>query len=529
MTSNTKKFIIFAFIILLISATTSQILTTKVEAIAWFVLPAIFAVVGAGIGAAKASGGTCNLYTSPAGDSAELCESCQSNPVIKCTEYKCKSLGQQCQYLQKERECIHVARRDLTPPKIESCEARDGPTLKSCPVNFNELGCEITEAIPEFGLAAVRFTTDEFAQCRFSPREGVSFEASDKNSQWLRNALFSNEHFFGIDIGNVTEDLIKENCQGGEECIFNIRCRDQAEPPNTMNRDFFLKFNILEGPDLQPPIIVQTAVPSGVSIPVGRSEANFSMFVDDKSGSPACRSSRGRDKEFSQMEGNFTCNPQRNFEEQGYECTTKFTDLESRPESVFYFRCKDTAGNANQKGFQFIIKTSEPLSIESKQLPSGIVAFDKVEVKLTTNNEALCYYKIDQDKEVLFEQTNAVQHLTAIPTSNGNHNIKVRCIDDAGNEAGAEANFKTEFTRFPVIKKVYTDGSVLVIKVNQPATCSYSTTDRNFNFNDGKTMSSREGLTHTTLSADSDKATYHIKCKNEAEGSAPSPSYTIFP
>src|SRR3989344_9210659 len=115
--SQTKrKKIIFTVSIILIALI---LVLATVNAFWVIVIPA---VIGAIIGGTSAVGGTCNIYTAPAG--GNFCEAC-NNPLQTCTEYRCKSLGQNCQFLETESTCISVESDDTNPPQIVNCQAKD--------------------------------------------------------------------------------------------------------------------------------------------------------------------------------------------------------------------------------------------------------------------------------------------------------------------------------------------------------------------------------------------------------------------
>ena len=452
----TKTIIVTSLIILAVSIS-FQVLLTPVEGFAWFVLPIIFAVIGGAVGGAATSGGTCNVYTAPSGGTQEVCSQCQSNPLIECTEYKCKTLGQSCEFLTKERKCVAVELDDAIPPRITSCEAIN-INLAKFQTKHTETGCKLIDEIPEFDAVFVSFKTDEFAQCRWSPNIGKDFNAADKESVWLDEAAYTEEHLFGISIANVTEELLKTNCKGGEECSFYFKCRDRRE--NAMLQDYTMTFKVKKGADLQPPIITQVSVPSGVSISSTRTSAEFYMFVDDASGLAGCKYSKS-DKSYQEMESQFTCSNLRNIEEQGYECKTTFNLTQGR-DNLFYIRCQDNSERANkmEESYQFLIKYSQPLEFNSINIPSGVINKPAIDLSLSTNNQALCYYSLDSGKEILLNQTDSLKHSDKITIDNGNHNFILRCIDLAGNEQSEEADFKIEYTLYPKIKRVWIVGRI---------------------------------------------------------------------
>ena len=231
-----------------------------------------------------------------------------------------------------------------------------------------------------------------------------------------------------------------------------------------------------------------------------------------------------------EKDGKFICDNQLNLEEHGFECRTTFKQLDSQQDNKFYFRCQDssTDKNTNEQGFEFIIKPSQPLKLSNINLPSESILTPEITMSLDSNNPTICYYSLDNAKELIFNQTESTNHKTVISPGNGPHSLKVRCIDEAGNEQIEPRNFLSDFTRAPILKKIYTDSSILFIKVNNPAICAYSTTDSNFNFEEGTEMTESGELTYKTSSTDKNAAVFYMVCNHEITG-YPSPTYTIFP
>lgn len=522
--SPPTKIVIMMVLIALTISISFQVMLIPADAFAWFVIPIITTIIGAGLGAAGASGGTCNIYSAPLGGTQETCGACQNNPFIGCTEYKCKALGQSCEFLKDERKCIAADEQDVAQPIITGCEARHAFTFARLNTQHTENGCELSSPIPEFESVVLKLTTDEVAQCRYSLAIDKSFNPADKETSWFTGeALFTKEHVHRIDIGNATE-FIEALCRQKETCAFYIRCQDRRG--NKMEKDYFLNFRIQEGPDLTPPIIMQTEVSSGVSIPSSRTEANFTMWVADRSGVQSCKYSK-QDKAIEEMELNFTCSSLINLEEGGFECSTKFA-LDTTRDNKFYFRCQDKARNQNEASYPFLIKPSQPLQFTKLNLPTGLVVKPSALVEAATNNKALCYYSLDSNKEQIFNATDSLLHSTNIPTDNGNHELKIRCIDEAGNEKDDDSDFKTEFTLFPVIKRIYKSSGLIFIQVNQEAKCVYSTTQPELNFKDGTEMQKLQGFIHKVSQQDTNALVYHIICRNAATNTD-SQVYTIYP
>jgi len=525
--TKSKKLVIFFVIVMIISTIYIQAVTLKADALAFFVLPIIFGAIGAATGGAMASGGSCHIYTAPIGGTPEICEQCQSSQLIPCTEYKCRSLGQSCEYLSTERKCISApCIDDTSPPEITTCKSTD-LSLKPYATSPKPDGCTITEEIPEFSTNFIMLETKDYSRCRWSPYIGKKFDPADTTTAWFdEEAIFTKEHFWGMNLGNGSSDLIKQNCKTEDYCTFYVRCQDKCD--NKMQSDYYLKFKVKPGPDLFPPDIFSVAVPSGVAVPASLKEVDFYMFVDDGTGIDECRYSK-TDETFDSMPFKFSCSKIKNLEENGYECTTKF-NLSAASDTTFYFRCQDNSDrkNTNPESYEFIITRAQALQFTKESLPSGIIQQPNVGISLETNNKALCYYSLNDNKEILFNQTDSQQHSTRIKEENGNYNLKIRCIDEAGNEKIQDSDFRIDYTSHPIIRRVYKLSNLLYIQLNQDAACKYSRTDRNFNPKDGVEMAKQQSNVFKVSGQDADALVYYIICKS-AITTNDSPTYTVYP
>ncbi len=523
---QTTKLIITAALLVLLVSISFQTLLTPVEAFFWMAIPIGFAI-GAGIGAAKASGGSCFAFIPPTGGNQELCESCQANNLLPCTESRCKSLGQLCTYNKDARKCISKDRGDVTPPRITSCYAAN-LSLYDFSAQHSSAGCTIKQDIPELDVVFIKIDTDEYSRCRFSPYVGKPFNPEDKDTSWFEEgAIPSREHFFGMRLANGSAEIIKNNCKSADEsCNFYVRCQDESGNKNL--NDYLIKFKVQPAPDLKSPEIVSVSVPSGVAVPSSLTEAQFYMYVDDLTGLSGCKYST-RDEQFNDMPSSFFCNQTYNTEEHGFECSTTF-NLSKERDNQFYFRCQDNSErkNTNEESYSFLIKTSQQLQFTKESLPSGLIQAPTFPIIIETNNKALCYYTLNAGKETIFNQTDSLQHNHNLETENGNHKLIIRCIDEAGNEKSSQSDFKTEYTQTPILKRIYKSSGLLFIQVNQDAKCVYSKSNRNLDFKDGIAMQKQSNNIHQISSQDANALVYYVICRSSITNKD-SNIYTIYP
>ena len=117
----------------------------EVYAIVWLIVIKVVIVVGSAIyGAnkgANAYANQCSIFV-PDVDNYD-CNSCNENPLIPCTEYRCLSIGQRCNFAEIEgREGVQCYEKDgeTNPPSVEDCKAitlnQDLDYLDENPVNI---------------------------------------------------------------------------------------------------------------------------------------------------------------------------------------------------------------------------------------------------------------------------------------------------------------------------------------------------------------------------------------------------------
>ena len=260
------------------------------------ILPALLIIgiptlVGLAAGGFKASGGTCNYYNAPEIANCEIC----NNKLMPCSEYYCKSIGQNCQYLKEEKKCVEVKSDDRTAPVIQNCVAKDLGTKLDYSVESSVQGCKVTNEVPAFSTLAVKFNLDEVAQCKIFSTAGKKFD--DAGLQ-LDGGFRDKEHYLLFDIRNISLQTI-EGCKDGNLCTGYIRCKDEAG--NAMNADYFVNFKLRDAPDIAKPRIVETLVESGASVSASVSEVDFFMYVHEPSGIKECKYNKNSDIDISQM------------------------------------------------------------------------------------------------------------------------------------------------------------------------------------------------------------------------------------
>ena len=515
-----KKKLVIPIILIVLVISFFVIHGIIVDAFAW-IIPIITTIIGSTIGGTAASGGTCNVYSPPILDSdSGICESC-NNPLQPCTEYRCKAIGYNCQFIEKDKICITTKVTDVTPPRITDCQAKNYEDGNDYQLTKSDDGCTFNEQIPEFSTAAVRLDTNEFSQCRISHKLGTAFDPSNKESDWFGDSSFSLDHYFAITLLDVNETIL-DRCNNKELCTYYVRCQDSSG--NKMQNDFSINFKIKPGPDLQPPEVVDTIVESGSEFPYGKTSLDFEIVAFDATGIKECRYSTV-DEDFETMDDKFICKNQLILQRGGFICTTNITGLKSNDvENNFFIRCQDNSDNknTNKESFEFMLKGSTPLEIESASMPSGTLLSKRGKMTINTNKDARCFYILNKDEEKLFNETGSLSHVTHLIFDKGSNKLEVKCVDDAGNIANKESTATLENDNsYPIITRVYKEYNQLTIVTAEESTCNYNTETSSFSFDDKKAsaMTSENTEEHSAQLIEGE--TYYIICRDSFNNNSP--------
>ena len=140
----------------------------------------------------------CQNWQSPLG--GQKCQSCTDDPIKPCTEYRCKSLGQLCQYeltFEGIPSCYPITQNDITPPTIEvDREYLNDPytavddTLKIHTTTYP--GITITPEIIPYDKVQFRINTSEPSRCQLNyiPKIDLIFFPSF----WFGDPTFKTQH-----------------------------------------------------------------------------------------------------------------------------------------------------------------------------------------------------------------------------------------------------------------------------------------------------------------------------------------------
>jgi hypothetical protein len=444
------------------------------------------------------------------------CEKCNS-ALEACSEYRCKSLGQACELLNKgtkNEACTWVNPRDVNSPMIKVENVIKGykyvpDTAIRPPATGVVISQENGNCVKAFTPLEFTISTDEPAQCKVDYNLSTGF--NEMTYYVGGDSLFSYNHtekmsLPGPDAINAVAPELKND---GTYTLY-VRCQDAN---GNFNQDAFsVRFCVDKGPDTTAPIIVSESIPSNSPILFNKSSINLEVYVNEPS---ECKWSR-QDRTYDNMENSMSCS--KNIWDMNsnmvYTCKTTLTGIESRKENDYYFRCKDQPGaeeskrNVNVQSFLYKIIGTQPLNIlESGPNETISGATNSIPVYLTiktdngyNNGESTCYYSTTGNEKdyIQFLTNEGITHTQRQDLTSGNYKYYFKCVDLGGNTAYNATSFRVESDNSaPIVVRIYNDNAQLKIITSEKSDCSYSNKDCNFEIKDGISMPYANDVLHT--------------------------------
>ncbi len=477
----------------------------------------------------------CEAWQPPLGsDYCELCDipvsegglaiddGDQDNPQIltgwDCTQYKCQSLGQSCEYISENAgttrpKCIAVDVDDVNRPIIEaymldvSEDMNDqGVADSDGYVDENAGGSEFSsnDGTTEAGYIKIEsevwpyqyFTfgieTDEPSQCKISQTLPESFDDLD---QFFPDSYYDYQH-------NQSWILVP-----GTLYNFYIVCQDHngngASPPVP----FVVQVQTDEGADITPPQIEATSIRNGGYVPAGVNETALSIYLDGPV--EGCRWST-IDQEYSLMEWPFICPGVPNSASAYFEddCSTVLNVTQET--NYYYFACIDQDGNYNTENYPFTLVATAPLNIDYVS-PSGTLYTDIATLQVQTSSGAESGKAICEYEGIAFFETNSSihkQNLEDLPT--GFYDYDILCQDVAGNQNSTNINFTIDIDlTMPELVSIYKQENSVYFTLDEVASCEYYFED--FSYGSGTDISS---LSSSGSFAITEVKEYYLACED---------------
>ncbi|MFB6246774.1 MAG: hypothetical protein ABEI74_04255, partial [Candidatus Pacearchaeota archaeon] len=476
----------------------------------------------------------------------------------ECTEYKCNSLGQNCNLINKNTDntlCVTNKTDDKTPPILYADEADakhliDGPGKdkaedeKFMNLTSKEDYTDTGPAVEENSELWFSLNISEPSQCKYSFfNPGNDYESMSPNYPNGNNNYLT-KHNFSVEIPSVNRinDTQYPNDTSPDLPIDSqiyIRCKDYNGATNTGN-GYVVNMSVAKAPDESPPVIKGFEPKSGHKLKY-MPQSNYSVNVQIDEEVNGCKWSQ-KSQSFENMTYNFDmgrCSA--NYAECGV------ADLRNFEEGTndFFMKCNDTAGNIGSSEYslevlddrnksEFIEENGLEIvssSLEQNQTVSTSDPPATLNVKIETakghnSGKAICKYNFGSKQGYgsmnRFINTGSKQHslpLEQLATS-GNRTLNIQCQDIEGvSNATRRFNFTVDIdTSAPeIIANSTEEGGRLKITTDEPAQCSFDRGTCDFDIMQGEEFSFG-GVDNfvTNQSVEwNPSQTYHIKCRDD--------------
>jgi hypothetical protein len=479
----------------------------------------------------------CEAWQAPNGGND--CEKC-NDPDLPCSEYRCKSLGQNCEIVNEgteQEQCVDNNPREVNPPVITPYEAdlTSGykyTNVKPSPpsAGFNIVQDGDAPCIKAFTPLEFGISTDEPAQCKVDINHTKDFDSM--TSFFGGNNLYLYNHTEKMMLpGAEAFEQSGLKLENGQDMSLFIRCKDKNG--NTNDAEYAIRFCVDPSPDNTAPQVSATSIGTGSCVAEDVDTANVDFYINE----PAqCKWSH-EDQSYSVMQNEMACSTEvyQINALQTYTCSADLSGI-SRQETDFYVRCRDQPTlantdrendrNENKQSYQFSLKGSTALKMKNL-MPNGTLfgAVNPTPVGLGVetlfgcdDGKAICYYSEsgDDGDYIKFFDTESDDgvHKQTLYFGDGNHRYYFKCVDSGGNVAVESTNFRVDIdVNAPVVARVYEDDEMLKVVTVRESECVYSFNDCDFSFSEGIEMPYANSTTHVAQWKE-DK-TYYIKCRDE--------------
>ncbi|MEK6816053.1 MAG: hypothetical protein AABY09_00430, partial [Nanoarchaeota archaeon] len=246
---------------------------------------------------------TCTPWQAPPG--GDKCSECDK-PFKQCSEYRCRSLGSTCKFIQENegtgrQTCYDSAPDDVSRPKMSPDEqvfkviSKKQDITDRFSITRSQAGYAITPEIPAFAKVIFGVKTDELSQCYIDTDFKNPFKFSDLK-QAFPDTYFSTDH-------NITYNNLKPNI----EHKYYISCRDNNGNPRADEYivPYIIELKTDNQPDMSPPHIIATEMPKLGKTPAHENETIIMVDVDEASDF-GCRIAE-EDRDFELMDQVMPC------------------------------------------------------------------------------------------------------------------------------------------------------------------------------------------------------------------------------
>jgi len=419
---------------------------------------------------------TCTPWQAPFG--GDECSKCDEYPLKPCSEYRCRSLGATCRFIEENegtgREtCYEAAPNDVKNPKImPSSDAlkivsKRQDVTQQFTISNTGTGYKISPAVPSFSNIRFGILTDELSQCFMTTEYKDQMLFSDLSTPFP-DTYFSLEH-------NISYNNLLPN----KEYRFYVSCRDNNGNPDQEGyiAPYTIELVTDNSPDLESPFITSIELPHNGKIAADGNETIIKVFVDEVSEFD-CKIAK-EDRDFDLMEQDMSCaqTPPESLQSSYSYCAAKANVTEGL--NTFYIRCKDSEENSNTNSYIINFEKTQPLLITASG-PSGDI-YDRnitMFVELTQgadSGKAVCLFDSEQVSGTFGINNVSKNEMVFSDLSADTFTFDIRCKDYVNNIALTEISFtsKRDYDA-PEITSLRKAGTAIIVELNEPATCEYS-------------------------------------------------------
>jgi len=454
----------------------------------------------------------CKPASAPLG--GDDCEKCNEDPERPCSEYRCKSLGQACILINKgtgEEKCISDLDDGIPPKIIEAKSLTDGYSIQNFqagpPGGGFTIKGPVSDCFRAWESMMVQMKTNEFAKCGYSFTLNTPYEQMRKFDNGA-----SYHHTLNLKFPN-------EEQGSGQHTMF-IKCQDVFG--HTFAVDYPVSFCVEVGPDVSPPVIIGTVPRTGSGFPEGAQTIPLSIIVNEPS---QCRWNK-QDINYENMGPTTQCDSEPLISG-NYKCDTELTDLVPDITNYFYIRCNDTVGNMNQQSYELKLLPTPPLLITSidpeddstiKGCEVAGIILNVTTAEGADDGKATCYWKNTTSIWNEFSKTDSTSHSTEISIFQGLNTIDIKCQDSMSITQN-QTTFNVIVDKdAPKITRIYKSGGSLILRTDEPATCSYhysagqKISGCNFTADDTLYAKFFDSIGETTHTTAWDNEPWYVKC-----------------
>ena len=453
----------------------------------------------------------------------------------QCTEYKCKSLGNQCEFISENQgtsrpKCVQAELNDVTEPYIEefllifsddmndaSSENNPGYTLKDSVeydddydgyistdsqygsnVDFeNNNHLKIKKEILPYQTVTFGVKTDELSQCKIT--QDYNATSIDEADMYFDNSYYDYHH-------NQSWIL-----NPSEEYQFFVWCQDYNG--NDGDKFFLVEISTNKGDDVTPVQVVGTSVVNNGFVPNTTSAMDVTFYTNE----PADCYWSTNDVDVTLME---------NFTTSDYDCSSGATSTDSfffehdalqmpieYGENTFYFACSDCAGNNNTQNHVYTLYGTEALSID-QYYPNGETFYtDTLSLSVSTSGGAEEGKSVCSYNGVDFLTTNASTHSQVLENlEKGEYSYAVDCMDVAGNKNSTSVSFTIDVDEAgPGLSSLYSSDGTVYFELDEASWCEYYYEE--FEYGSGTSVVS--GATSGSFAISESVSEYYVICVDE--------------